>query len=330
MQNPAPTRNLVIVQSPSEQDPSDWIAIKQRIERNAPDIEVRIADNIYRKSIIEVGEGGLANHRHRNSVTAVWQTRRPSLVFSPVRLIDYVPRGGAVYCGHILGKDEQLRRLSSIGILTPKTATLSSGRSFDPREWGEYVIVKPNNLNSGDGVRLIRTVDLAARYDELTAGANDEFLVEPYIDHSEDGYPTEYRVLSLFGRALYCAGNRWGNKRIPLAEIAADPLGIIASNNKTMGGRIRSVCNDPEIISLGQRAHQTFPECPVIGVDIIRESQSGRLYVLEVNPHGAVWHISSTLAKKMDAEHVRDLYAQFNALDLAADLLIQKTRTDAC
>src|ERR1700682_4269496 len=295
MQQSTPTLNLLIVQTQPEQDPSDWIAIKQRIERNAPDIEVRIAEN-----------------RHRNSVTARWQVRRPSLVFSPVRLMGFVPRGGAVCCGQILGKDEQLRRLSSIEILTPKTSTLSSVSSFDPREWGDYVIVKPNNLNSGAGVKLVRTIDLSARYDELTAIANDQFLVEPYIDHSEDGYPTEYRVLSLFGRALYCARNRWGYKRPPLAEIAGDPLGIIASNNKTMGGRIRSICNDPEIISLGQRAHQAFPECPVIGVDIIRESQSGRLYVLEVNPHGAVWHLSSTLRKHMDPEHVRELYSQFD------------------
>jgi hypothetical protein len=313
MQDPTPTRNLLIVQTAPEQDPADWIAVKQIIERKAPDIEVRIAIN-----------------GQRNSVTARWQVRRPSLVFSPVRLIDFVPRGGAVYCGHILGKDEQLRRLASIGILTPRTAILSSASSFDPEEWGEYVIVKPNNLNSGAGVKLVRTIDLSARYDELTAVANDEFLVEPYIDHSKDGYPADYRVLSMFGRALYCVHDRWDNKRPPLAEIAADPFGIIASNNNAMGGHIRSICNDSEIISLGERAHQAFPECPVIGVDIVRESQSGRLYVLEVNPHGAVWHLSSTLAKRMDPEHVRERYAQFNALDLAADLLIQKTRAEAC
>ncbi len=193
------------------------------------------------------------------------------------------------------------------------------------------MIVKANNLNSGKGVKLVRAIDVSKHYDELTALANDRLLIQPFIDHSENGHPTEYRVLTMFGRVLYCARNRWGNVRPPLADIAADPTGVIASNNKTMGGRVRSICNDAEIIALGERAHAVFPECPLLGVDIIRETQSGRLYVLEVNSHGAVWHLSSQLAKKtMDPEHIRDLYSQFNALDRAADLLIQKTRNDAC
>lgn len=313
MHRSTPTRNLLIVQTADEQDPADWLAVKERIERDAPDIDVAIANN-----------------RNRNSVTARWQVRRPSLVFSPVRLIDFVPRGGKVYSGHVIGKDEQLRRLSSIGILTPKTATLSAASSVDPAEWGEYVIVKPNNLNSGDGVSLVRTVDLSARYHELTSVARDQFLVEPYIDHSEDGHPADYRILVMFGRALYCVHSRWEQKRQSLPEIAADPQGIIASNSGLMGGHVRAICNDPEIISLAERAHQIFPECPVIGVDIIRDSQSGRLYVLEVNPHGAVWHLSSPLAKTMEPEHVQERYAQFDALNLAADLLIEKTRTEAC
>ena len=232
MQTSEPTRNLLIVHTEPLQDPADWIAIKQRIERDAPDIEVRIAKN-----------------RHRNSVTMRWQVRRPSLVFSPVRLFDFAPRGGAVFCGRILGKDEQLRRLSSIDILTPRTVTLSSAGSFDPLEWGEFVVVKPNNSNSGKGVKLVRSVDLSARYDELTARANDQILVQPYIDHAEDGYPTIYRVLTMFGRALYCVLNRWGNKRPPLAQIAADPSGIIATNSDAIGSHVRALCNDPEISS---------------------------------------------------------------------------------
>jgi hypothetical protein len=307
-----PTRNLLIIQTARLQDPADWIAIKQRIERDAPDIEVGIADNL-----------------HRNSVTARWQVRRPSILFSPVRLINFVPRGGAVFCGCILGKDEQARRLSSIDISTPKTAMLSSAGSFDPSEWGEFVVVKPNNSNSGEGVKLVRCTDLSARYDELTAVTNDQVLVQPYIDHAEDGYPTVYRVLTMFGRALYSVMNRWGNKRPSLAQIAADPLGVIATNNNSMGGHVRALCNDAEIVALGERAHSAFPECPVLGVDIIRDVQTGRLSVLEVNSHGDVWHLSSPFVKKVDPEYVRARYAQFNALDRAADLLIQKTRTDA-
>jgi hypothetical protein len=329
MPNPQPSRNLVIVQTVPQQDPADWTSIKQQIEREAPDIEVRIANNLYRKSVLEVGDAGFANHRNRNSVIASWQVQRPSLVFSPIRLIDYVPRGGAIYCGRVIGKDEQLRRLSSIGVLTPKTATLTPAGTFDPGEWGGYVVVKPNNMNSGDGIRLVRTLDLPTRYAELTAGFNDEFLVQPYID-SGDGYPTAYRILSMFGRAVYCTRNGWSKARAPLAEIAADPSGVIASNNDTVGGQIHTICNDAEIILLGERAHEAFPECPVLGVDIIRESQSGRLYVLEVNPHGVVWHLSSEFIKNLDPEYVRERYTQFNALDLAADLLIQKTRAEAC
>jgi len=310
MQTVEPTRNLLIVQTTPEQDPSDWIAVKERTESRAPDIEVRIATN-----------------RNPNSATARWQVRRPSLVFSAVMLIGFVPRGGTVYCGCPYDKHEQVRRLKLISVPIPRTEILSPASCLDAAQWGDYVIVKPSRLNSGTGVKLVRTVDLPARFDELTAIAQDRYLVQPFIDHSEDGYPTEYRVLSMFGRALYCARNRWGNKRPPLAEIAADPHGVIASNDKQMGGRVRAICNDSDVIALGERVHSAFSECPVIGVDIIREQHTGRLWVLEANPHGAVWHLSSRLKKT--PEHKRELYSQFNALDRAADLLIQKTRAEA-
>jgi hypothetical protein len=136
--------------------------------------------------------------------------------------------------------------------------------------------------------------------------------------------------LGLFGRALYCARNQGGNKRPPLSEIAADPLGIIASNSAAMGGCKRSIFSNPEIISPGQHAHRAFPDCPTIGVDIIRESRSGRLYVLEVNPHGAVWHVSSTLAKKMDAGHVRELYASSTRSILRPTHSSKRRRAEAC
>jgi len=146
------SRNLLILQTTYEQDPSDWITVQKRIERDAPDIEVRIANN-----------------GHANSVTARWQVRRPSVVFSPSVLIDFVPRGGAVFSGRLISKDKQLLRLSGIGILTPRTEILSPLSFFDPKEWGDYLVVKPSRSHSGHGVKLVRTADLRSRYSELTA-----------------------------------------------------------------------------------------------------------------------------------------------------------------
>jgi hypothetical protein len=279
-----PTRNLLILEETAIQDPSDWIAIKQRIDRDAPYIEVRIG-----------------NVRHPNSVTARWQVRRPPSILTDV-LIQVCPSRRRCIFWSFLGKDEQRRRLSSIGSRTPRTEKLSSVSSFDPKEWGEYVVVKPNNWNGGIYVRLVRTTDVSAHYEELIALVRDRFLVQPFIDHSEDGYPTHYRVSTMFGRALYCVRRRWSNMRpplAPLAEIAANPLGVIASNSEQMGDPLLSICNDSETISLGERAHEAFPECGVLGADIIRERQSGRFYVLEVNSHGTVSAFANVMPNSM-------------------------------
>ena len=81
-----PVRNLLIVQNPpSYQDPADWIAIRERIERDAPDIEVRIVDNGQPHPAIEP-----------------WLAQRPSLIFSACALVDFSPRSGTVFCGHHL------------------------------------------------------------------------------------------------------------------------------------------------------------------------------------------------------------------------------------
>ena len=116
MQKFEPTRNLLIVQDQTLEDPADWIVIKQRIVRDAPDIEVRIVDN-----------------RQPNSAIEPWLAQRPSLIFSASGRADFAPRSGAVFCGHLVAKNEQMRRLASIGIPTPKTAIFSPGDFSTPR-----------------------------------------------------------------------------------------------------------------------------------------------------------------------------------------------------
>jgi hypothetical protein len=304
--------NLLIVHTYGEEDISDWLEIKRRIEEPAPDIEVRIAVN---------GAG--------NSVTRRWQVTRPSLVFSACRLWNFRPKGGTVYAGRRFTKIEQVERLAGKGLPVPRSTQLTRDIVLDPLLWGRYVIAKPLVGQSGYGVRLVPTRDVAARFAELTRDGKIEMAIQTYIEHTEDDFPTEYRVLTMFGTVLYAARNRWGKPRRSLEQIASDPNGIIASNSKEYG-RERQVWNDPEIIALGERAHSAFPEVAVLGVDVLRETNTGRLYVLETNPGGFTWHLSSGLAEKTFApEHIRAIYQQFDALERAAQLLIEKTRAEA-
>lgn len=307
-----PVRNLLIVHTPVLQEISDWITVKNRIDQDAPDIEVRIATN------------GV-----RNSATRRWQVSRPSLVFSPYVLKGFEPLGGKIYAGRGFSKLDQIRRLEARGVPVPLTAILTRDLAIDAAQWGPYVVVKPLRGAMGMDVHLLRTKDVAARYGDLTLNDTRAMVIQPYIEHSEDGYPTEYRVLTLFGKVLYAARNSWGAPRGPIEDIADDPKGIIASNDKHVD-RVRSVWNETEIIDVGERAHAAFPECPVLGVDIVRNAETRQLFVMEVNPAGDTWHLSSLMAKNFyKAQHVKNLYAQFGALDRVAQLLIEKTRAEA-
>jgi ATP-grasp domain len=307
-----PLRNLLIVHEPMGQALSDWLSVKERIDGKAPDIEVRIATN-----------------RAPNSATRRWQGSRPSLVFSPHVLMVYRPSGGKVYAGQDFSKLEQTKILSRQGLTVPVTAILTRDLVVDSVQWGRYVIAKPLHGGKGQGVYLVRTKDLSTRYSELTLRDTRTMVVQPYIEHSENDCPTSYRVLTLFGRVLYAARNTWAVARPPLEEIAENPNGIIASNDGSFG-RLRTVWNDPEIIALGEQAASAFPACPVLGIDVVRNLETNKLYVLEVNPAGRVWHFSSPLAmNRFTPEYRADLYAQFGALDRIAELLIEKTRKEA-
>jgi hypothetical protein len=306
-------KNLLIMHTPGFQDISDWVEVKRRIEERASDIAVRIATN------------GAAN-----SVTRRWQVSLPSVVFSPIAIRAYKPKGGTVYFGREINKLDQIERLAREGLPVPLTSKLTPCLPLDPAQWGRFAVVKPLLGRQGEDVHLVQTQNVAARYAELTRNGTRDMLIQPYIEHTENGYPTEYRVMTLFGNVLYSARNSWVMPRTStLEEIADDPKGIIASNSKQFG-RARMVWNDTEIISLGEKAHAAFPEIPVLGVDVVRDTESKQLFVMEVNPRGDTWHLSSLLNKNFFTEqHTRDLYAQFGALDRVAQSLIEKTRAEA-
>jgi hypothetical protein len=294
---------------------SDREVVRDKILATAPDIDVRIVSN-------EAPDPAVYR----------WQVTRPCLVFSPFRLVAYRAPRGAVQAGRLIGKAAECFRLQECGLPVPRTARLLPGLHLDPAVWGEYVIVKPVTGLQGRGVRLLRTEAVAGQLSALTDNARRQMLIQQYIDHvDERGHPSAYRVLTMIGEPLYQIGTVWQQPRRPLAELAADPDGIIASNSEGTAKR-RWPIVVPEVLALARRVAHAFPDIPCLGQDIIRETGTGALYVLETNPGGATWHLSSPLHRHHrghSPEYFTALYAQFDALSIVADRLIARTRAQA-
>ena len=64
----------------------------------------------------------------------------------------------------------------------------------------------------------------------------------------------------------------------------------------------------------------------MLGTDIVRDVEAGELCMLETNPRGDAWLMSSDTGNSIQTDNQIDFASQFDALDLAANVLIEKTR----
>jgi hypothetical protein len=157
------------------------------------------------------------------------------------------------------------------------------------------------------------------------AMAEGERLVVQQFVHTGEK-PVSYRVLTLFGEALYCMRSRndsCGGK-LEKVESSKDFAGhnIVATARK---GTIDLV-NDTEVIEFASRVAAVFGAIPVLGVDVLRDMHTGELHCVEVNPFGQTWHFSSKLGKLIQESMGICFAKQFGAFELAAEIFIKKAR----
>ena len=307
---PEPERNLVIVHTPRKQALEDFLAVKAVMAERAPDIEVIIVEN-----------------GQRHSVTRRRASERPTLIFSPVALRTFRPMRGKVYADRRHTKSAEQARLAAGGVPVPRSALLTPDLVLD-ETWGDFVVIKPDSFSlQGRGVRLVRRSDVRWTDPESLPAADPQhgrpLRVESFIDTG--AHAESHRVMTVFGRPVYCLTSHALEARPQLDPGAPVDLPI-ASN---AGERTLALNFDRDIIALGCRAAAVFPEIPVLGVDVIREAATGKLFVLEVNTGVHTWHISSTYFAPYREKFGLDLHAQFGAIDVIADALIEVTRREA-
>jgi hypothetical protein len=89
------------------------------------------------------------------------------------------------------------------------------------------------------------------------------------------------------------------------------------------------LARDAEVIALAEKAHAAFPDQPLLGTDIVRDADTGELYVIECNPRGDAWLISSDMGRMIERANGLDFAAQFGALEVATRVLMTETRARA-
>jgi hypothetical protein len=306
-------RNLVIVHTPRRQQISDFHAIKALLAERAPDIEVFIVEN---------------NARH--SVTRRQASHRPTLVFSPVQIFEFVPARGRVRAplGR-MSKVEEIWRLAAAGLSVPRTELVLPGMGLDPSIWGPFTVLKPNYGYQGRGVRVVRTEDVRW-VDPFSRPVDDpcygqEMVAQAFIDTGP--VPESHRVMTIFGRTVYSILSRMTEARSDLDPHSSEPVDAPVAANA--GERTVELNYDADAIACAEETYRAVPECPVHGVDLIRERSTGLLYVLEINTSGMTWHISSERGLKRMRENGVDYNKQFGSLSIIADALIDVTRRGA-
>jgi hypothetical protein len=260
---------------------------------------------------------------HRLLVSPLWVGSTLSVAMQRSGGKSLLP--GRIVTSKIFLKSGEYRRLEAAGCPVPKWTLITPETTLDPADWGPYIVEKPNDGGLGAHVRIKRTGKV--RY--KPPGENDRFgrrgvIAQEFIYTGE--WPASFRVMTLFGRCILCFHQKTVGRGKPLTarwNFAADSGTSIVSNTIDMQV---ALTKDPDVVSLCERAHRAaFPDVPLLGFDVIRDADTGRLYILECHAHGPVWPFSTSKGQGIQRKNGLDFASQYDALRKSAEILAEAT-----
>ena len=203
------------------------------------------------------------------------------------------------------------------------------GMELDPLVYGDWVVLKPEHIQStGRDVNMIPTKEISklklADFPDGHLIHQDSYLVQKFVKTGE--YPTHYRA-TVFLNEVICSMEVVQNSTYPAQSNPINELlkNSVASN--LTDNRAIKLMIDNEINAFALRIAEKFPMNPLLGIDVIRDQETGDLFVLETNSGGNTWHFSSEIGRKA-REYMggrKPMVLQYNAWDRAAEALVRKT-----
>ncbi|MDP4823868.1 MAG: hypothetical protein NWR47_07975 [Aestuariivirgaceae bacterium] len=305
-----PTKNLVLVVDKSRCDPADFLDIAQRMRAQADDVIVQV----------------LQPETIHSIAPETW--RHPTLFVCLVRIRNLAIRRGNILMTRPIPKLRQAEMMQLANVATPHVERYRFGMQLDEALWGSHVVLKPEELHftsKGVGLEVIAAGSLSGK--NRQDFAPDHFahqgtmLVQRFVDTGR--HPVIYRAMTFMGEVLTIYKVTYAPEKTPgMATVPTD------FHSKTLETH-REFEHFPDVYEFARQTASAFRHWPLLGCDILQEDGTEKLYTIEVNAGGNVWHFSSPFNAKQRQEHPEfnaPRLNQYGAFDVAAKALIKATR----
>lgn len=205
------------------------------------------------------------------------------------------------------------------------------GMELDQSIYGEWVVLKPENMTSnGQDVNMVPTREISKlKVQDFHINHlmhKDSYLVQKFIKTGEN--PNFYRALVFLDEVLLSYRpelNLPYLETLDLKKLLETSVSPVRRDDR----KIHLEINE-EVNALAKLVASTFPDNPLWGVDIIRDQQTGKLFVLEVNLGGNTWAFSNLHGEKFRSTvGLKNMLLQYHAWDRAAEALVRKTHAFA-
>ncbi len=247
----------------------------------------------------------------------------PTVTVSPAPLRRLRPRRGPVFQGQHVSKSTEYRALEAAGLPVPRWTRLLPNRTPNLEGFAPYVVTKPDFGAQGADVRIERREDVCWTPPRTARSLNFGGPFNPRLAQEfiyTGPWPRSHRVVTLFGSALWADRTEASHARSPLRDRSAFHGQSVVSSGR---GCTFELDGDPEVVALGERAHAAFPRVPLLGLDILRDADTGELFVIEANSLGYTWHFSTPKGLAFQKQFGFDLNEQFDGRRKAARVLLR-------
>ena len=246
----------------------------------------------------------------------LWTLGKETKIISFMPLSKFLPSWAEIWQQQNYDKVQEYEILGRAGISVPKWVAVYEGQEPDLSDFSEHVVVKPSLGWRGAFVRIMRRSKVRYRpiVTEVMGNKVSPALIAQEYIHT-GAWPISYRVTTVFGEPIFMFRSIADSSRLPFYGSTFDANFFVGrSIVATAMGCSRDAEVPEDVIHLARKAHQAFPDIPLLGFDIVRDWKTHQLYVLEVNAFGRTYLLSEEDSKRHLDEFGFDLYKQFGGL----------------